>query len=470
VPASLDQDLLIAWSVPLFSRPEDTMRTLAPLLLTLPFFLSACVNDYELMHVVPSPDDVPVALPAPPIPPTAPPAPPAPPSPPNSPWPPEVGTVPDLYFAVAWSDTPCYTPDHLWGDGLEQSSRSDLVGVCDARNVAVVNMFGEVVDEFTPPSLQEGEVSEFLQLVNAGHGQFLHVFNRFSYDTADASEFYSGSPWEAWRGDSYTGEHLLVANWDYNNQQLFLPQAQRHLDVGGSASYLQLGVLPTEPDQLVTWRSQSGCGPSTQVQPLQVADMFDGSLLNVGWQPEEFLPVEVYEQVDNPSNWNMDLSLTEDGELSALFGVTTGGCSGLPEDPSTPTLVSWSPQSDSNWYAPTELGWQSQKATYAGWSGTGALNLVGDGGTQRWRVTTPSAVSEGALSPSLSGYKPGPVIDPMGPTFTVIGTDINNWDGDSLDFYHQGQVVWSIDKLKFGLQERRVYFADVILLSQQPAE
>ncbi len=453
------------------------MRSLTSLLFALPLLLGACANDYELMHVVPTPHGTPTAQPAPhpPAPPTLPqpPQPPQPPHPPNSPWPPEVGTVPDLYFAIAWSETPCYSSDHLWADGLELSESQDsaLWATCDARNVAVVNMFGEVVDEFTPPSLQGDEVSEFLQLVNAGHGQFLHVFNRYNYDSMDGdASFYSGTPWEAWRGDSYTGEHLLVANWDQSNQQLLLPQAQRHLDVGGSFSYLQLGVLPTQPDQLVAWHSQGGCGPSTQVQPLQVADMFDSSALNVGWQPEEFLPEEVFEQVDNPWTWNMDLSMNEDGELSALFGVTTGGCSGLPEDPSTPTLVSWTPEGDSNWYAPTELGWQSQSATYAAWNGTGALNLLDINGSQRWRVTTPEAVHEGDLSASLSGYKPGPLIDPQGPTFTVIGTDFNTWDGDSIDFYHQGAVVWSIDKLKFGLQERRVYFADVILLSQQPEE
>jgi hypothetical protein len=97
-----------------------------------------------------------------------------------------------------------------------------------------------------------------------------------------------------------------------------------------------------------------------------------------------------------------------------------------------------------------------------------ALNLLGEYGLPRWRMTSPASVSEGPLSPERSGYRPGPVLDPQGPTFTVIGTDIETWAGDSLDFYHQGEVVWSIDRLKFGLQERQVYFADVILLSQRP--
>ena len=50
---------------------------------------------------------------------------------------------------------------------------------CDARNVAVVNMFGEVVDEFVPPGLDPATMIEFKELVNAGPGRFLHVFDRY---------------------------------------------------------------------------------------------------------------------------------------------------------------------------------------------------------------------------------------------------------------------------------------------------
>ena len=201
--------------------------------------------------------------------------------------------------------------------------------------------------------------------------------------------------------------------------------------------------------------------------------MFDGNLLNQGWQPEEFLPVELRDSMGHPMGWNMDLSATEDGELSALFGVTTGGCNGLPEDPQTLQLVSWTPTQESSWFAPTETGWLPRSATYAGWHGTGALNLLSTTGSTsetRWRVTSPEVVSEGALSTRLSGYRPGPLLDPQGPTFVVIGTNSETWASDSLDFYHGGEVVWSIDSLQFGLQQRHIYIGDVILLAQLPDE
>jgi hypothetical protein len=453
------------------------MRLHCTLVALLGLLLAGCGNDYQLSLFEPAPDDPedddPTDGPGPirPATPALPPSPPTPPTPPNSPWPPVVGNVPDLYFAIAWSEWPCYWGNDVAMDGVSSPSEADVWMPCDARNVAVVNMFGEVVDEFSPEDLDDSVPVDFVQLANAGPGQFLHVFHRYdyAYDT-DGDGFYGGSPWQAWRGDSYTGEHLMVATWDYSSAQAYLPQAGRYLDVGGYNTNLHLGVLPTDPNMLITWQGQQWCDPEAPIQPLQLTHMFDGSVISEGWQPEQFLPAEVRDFMDTPSGWNMDLSLNEDGDLSALFGVTTGGCSGLPEDPATLQLVSWSPSEGASWYAPTDVGWQPRAATYAGWRGSGALNLLGDYGEVRWRMTSPTAVSEGSLSPHLQSYRPGPVLDPQGPTFTVMGTDAQSWDGDSLDFYHQGEVVWSIDRLRFGLAERRVFFADVILLSQHPDE
>ncbi len=440
---------------------------------------SGCASDYQFHlvdvdavdEIVPVRVEIPDHPPVPPAP-QDPEDPPDPQDPPNPNWPPNTGNMPDLYFAIAWSNSPCHQDDIFWADGgAPQEQQSDLWLPCDARNVAVVDMFGQVIDEFIPEGVENSPGVEFLQLVNAGPGQFLHVFHRYEYDPlADSDGFYAGVPWEAWRADSYTGEHEMVATWDYETQQAYLPQAGRYLDVGGTNSHLQVGVLPTDPDFLVTWQGQYTCDPAASIQPLQTAHMFDGSVLSQGWQPEEFLPEEIRDQMDNPMGWNMDLSLTEDGDLSALFGVTTGGCSGLPEDEATMQLVSWTPTQQTSWFAPTETGWQPQAATYAGWRGTGALNLLGDFGVPRWRMTSPTGVFEGDLSSSLDGYRPGPLIDPQGPTFTVAGTDPETYDGDSLDFYHQGELVWSIDTLRFGLQDRRVFMADVILLSQRPEE
>jgi hypothetical protein len=378
--------------------------------------------------------------------------------------------MPDLYFAIAWSEWPCQWGEGVWADGAEPLEQSDIWMPCDARNVAVVNMFGEVLDEFTPPGLEEAEAVGFLQLSGGGPGQFLHVVQPLDVTDSgtEADSFYLGASWQAWRGDSYTGEHLMVATWDNESQSVWLPEAGRFIDVGVQSSNLQLGLLPTNPDLLLTWSGQEWCAPSSPLQPLRMTHIFSPDTLIVGWDPEDFLPPELLGEVAIPAAWNMDLSVDEEGEVSALFGVTTGGCSGAPDDPATLQLVSWSPGQEDGWFAPTETGWQPRAATYTGGRGTGALNLLGELGLPRWRVTSPASVSEGPLSPDLSGYRPGPLIDPQGPTFTVIGTDVQTWAGDSLDFYHQGEVVWSIDRLKFGLQERQVYFADAVLLSQRP--
>jgi len=436
----------------------------------LVFFASAlvsgCGNDYVFSHVdvdrgggdgEDGPDQ---------------PGPPDNPDPPPWNWPPDVGDVPDLYFAIAWSQWPCSWDDSLWADGSQPEEQSDLWAPCDGRNVAVVNMFGEVVDEFTPTSLPDEEVVEFLQLSGGGPGQFLHVFRPLGMMNLETSAdgFYPDGNWEAWRGDSYSGEHLRVAEWDSEAQQVWLPEAGRHIQVEEDSGVLQLGLLPTDPDLLLTWPGQYWCNATPGLSPVRVNHLFTPNVYNPSWQPEEFLPAEVLDDVGMASAWNMDLTLDEDGELSALFGVTTGGCSNAPEDVATLQLVSWSSEPEESWFSPTETGWHPRSATYTGQRGTGALNLLGDHELPRWRVTSPSAVAEGTLSPDRGGYRPGPLLDPQGPTFTVIGTDTQSWAGDSLDFYHQGQVVWSIDRLKFGLQERQVYFADVILLSQKPGD
>ena len=428
--------------------------------------LGGCNNDYRFSHVdhVPSDDDD--DGPQPPDPPVTP-------DPPPHNWPPDVGNVPDLYFAIAWSETPCNWNDSLWADGsqpCEPEQQSDVWAFCDGRNVAVVNMFGEVVDEFTPPGLEDGEAVQFIQLSGGGPGQFLHVVHPLgdvdSGAPSDASA--STTPWQAWRADSYSGEHIKVAEWNSEAQQVWLPQAGRHVDVGAQAAALEVGLMPTQPDLLLTWPGQPWCDPSTPVQPARINHLFSSEVLIPAWPAEQFLPEEILDHVGMSSAWSMNLSVDEEGDLSALFGVTTGGCGGEPNDTATLQLVSWSPDPDAAWFSPTETGWQPKSATYTGKRGTGALNLLGDFGLPRWRVTSPSLVSEGDLSPERGGYRPGPIIDPQGPTFTVIGTDLQTWAGDSLDFYHQGEVVWSIDRLKFGMQERQVYFADVVLLSQRP--
>ena len=447
------------------------MRTHSVLFISCCLWLCACNSDYRLSHLedVPHHDDDDDDGPDQPGPPEIP-------DPPPWNWPPDVGDIPDLYFAIAWSEWPCSWNESLWADGSQPTEQSDVWAPCDGRNVAVVNMLGEVVDEFTPPSLEEHEVVEFLQLSGGGPGQFLHVFRPLGVmnsETSSNSEnssdtFNPGGAWEAWRGDSYSGEHLRVAEWDIETQQVWLPEAGRHVHVEEDSGALQVGLLPPDPDLLLTWPGQPWCNSTTPLAPVRVNHLFTPNVYSPSWQPAEFLPSEVLEDVEMASSWNMDLSVDEEGELSALFGVTTGGCTNDPEDLATLQLVSWGSEPEDTWFSPTETGWHPRSATYTGQRGTGALNLLGDFDLPRWRVTSPSLVAEGVLSAERGGYRPGPLLDPQGPTFTVIGTDMQTWAGDSLDFYHQGQVVWSIDRLKFGLQERQVYFADAILLSQRP--
>ena len=62
------------------------------------------------------------------------------------------------------------------------------------------------------------------------------------------------------------------------------------------------------------------------------------------------------------------------------------------------------------------------------------------------------------------------MLDPAGPTFALLGTtDEAPWS-DRLVVVHGEDEVWSIDRLRFGLQEREVAMLDVIVLPPLDAE
>ena len=66
--------------------------------------------------------------------------------------------------------------------------------------------------------------------------------------------------------------------------------------------------------------------------------------------------------------------------------------------------------------------------------------------------------------------RPGPMLDPAGPTFAVLVGEPTLEPSDSIAFIHGGQEVWRIEKLRFGLQERGVGLRDLIVLPPLPDE
>lgn len=70
---------------------------------------------------------------------------------------------------------------------------------------------------------------------------------------------------------------------------------------------------------------------------------------------------------------------------------------------------------------------------------------------------------EGTLPVNRGKDKAGPMLDPAGPTFATVATKADAV-GDAIDIFHRGELVWSIDELRLGLQARDVYLRDVVLL------
>ena len=82
----------------------------------------------------------------------------------------------------------------------------------------------------------------------------------------------------------------------------------------------------------------------------------------------------------------------------------------------------------------------------------------------RWHMVTPDGEQSGPAPEDVWNVRAGPMLDPQGPTFVVLGRDPAVPAGDSVFVLHDGDVVWSIDQLRFGLQPRDVTIMDIIVL------
>ncbi|MBW1881809.1 MAG: hypothetical protein JRJ84_25920 [Deltaproteobacteria bacterium] len=123
--------------------------------------------------------------------------------------------------------------------------------------------------------------------------------------------------------------------------------------------------------------------------------------------------------------------------------------------------ASWTEAAGIRWNAILEDfdGWDVR---YSGLDGGVALYLTE--APVRWRVLRGDVPAEGALDAvACPDPRPGPLLDPTGPTFVLLCRTADK-TADQLAILHGGQEVWLIDALTFGLQERTVPIADLIVL------
>ncbi len=449
------------------------LRTVA---LAMTLLLAACASDYGLSQAPPEvpdrpanpldPPDGPGTAPTPPDLPDFPDLP-DPPDPPDNPWDDiNPGDMPDVYLAVAWSEYECC----WYCDALDPYPVEEDIMACWSR-FAVVDLHGQVVAEFPLPQEQGQDWSpySYLNMVPAGPGRFLAVVNNWDsgWDDDDDGLPYS-SWWEVWLLDAVEMSTTRVAHWDPEFAGVTIDGTDRLLFTGGAGAAPLLGVWPTDPDRLVFWIHEGSECPQGVTGELHAIHVTDPEAPVLAWKVEELMPEGMAEEMGGVQPWSLELSVDEQGSPTALLGVMGGACGWGDYEL---RVVHTSLNAEPGWNELVQGAWSPLKPTYAGWNGGAALHVPGwSGGLPSWQLMGPDGTENGPLPEDMMIGFAGPVIDPEGPTFALVGGT------GEFDYHHEivvvhgGEPVWRIDALRFGLQERGVFFADVDLLLVPEAE
>jgi len=428
---------------------------------------------------------------------------------PSGPWGElDPGEMPDIYFVVAHGDPGCCWDcdgDVLYGDAadpdggdvdglppnddsdgpIDDESESDLDDDAEWQcevDYAVVDLFGQVVAEFAPPSDANGySWWSHTKIIPSGPGRFLAVANGWSapemppYDntTTDGSDEPPPEdgpidpepgvwlPWMAWEIDAVTESVTPVAWQDPSTREIVMVATGRRVNIGPAWAGVEVAVLPDEPEWLMLWGKEYDC--ATPMRALRAVNRLDRGVLDRIWYPEEILPPALTGLDVAFGAFALEASLDDEGRPSFLLGVSDYGCGG-GFAPVT-GLINWSPTEGVLWHETTNWSGWGQRVSFAGWSGGAALHVESPYEPTNWRVYRDEESVEGIVSGLSWGVRPGPMLDPAGPSFALIGypTDTQTY-GDAIHFVHGGETVWELNSLRFGLQDREVTIFDMIVL------
>jgi hypothetical protein len=459
------------------------MKRLLPLLL-----LAGCAVDDPYLQVAP---ELPPTVATPSVPrPVRPPVEP----PPPTPW--DVlnpGELPELKFVVAWSPWDCSGDiDGLHDPGVPGDSPTDapdpngdreLWGACPA-NYAVIDLFGQVLAEYAlPDAWPEDEwLDSFthLDLLPGGPGEFVVVADNWLNDfpaepdedsdsaAGDSDGFWQNLRWQVWSIDPYADAMERIAAWEPGTSLVHMMQSEQRVNLGGPQGWMHVAVAPDDPDWLLFWSGEWSCdGPG--MRRLVRVHRDDPLALGHALDPAQFLGEELTTTKDDLRPWTMAATLDEEGNAQYLFGVTDDHCA--PYEDVEALVVGWSPDTGESWEASVDPWLWPESTSFAGWHGGGALSVLNlpHDGSWGWQLHGPAGVREGTLETDRFLHRVGPLLDPAAETFVTLSRNGDTWS-DSLDVYHRGERVWSIDALQFGLQERTVILLDAIVLPPVPED
>lgn len=414
------------------------------------------------------------------------------------------GEMPDIYFVVAHGDPGCcwdcdgdyYTDamdpdtdedDDGFPDNSDGDVDNDAEWMCEV-DYAIVDLFGQVIAEFDLPGQNDAENYAWwthMRIIPSGPGRFLATVQGWSqpemppYDQTttdeepppedgpidESDEPLPGVwvPWYAWEIDALAESVRPVAWQDPGTREIVMIDTGRRVDIGPAWAGVNVAVSADDPEWLILQAREYDC--ATPLSPIRAVNRLERGVLDRIWYPRDFLPPELDDLQDEMvlGAFALEPSVDEEGRATFLIGVSDYGCGG-GFAPVT-GLIDWSPRDGVRWYETTNWAGYNQRISYAGWSGGAALHVDSPYEPTSWRVYRDEGSVEGLVSGLAWGVRPGPMLDPAGPSFALIGYPSDGTSyGDALQFVHGGQTVWEIDSLRFGLQDREVTMFDVIVL------
>ena len=403
------------------------------------------------------------------------------------------GDMPDIYFVVAHGDINCCwncdgafpgggvdSPDPESEDdgpidGSEESGNGatdeDIGYVCRV-DYAIVDLFGQVIADFALPGTDEGAYWTHMRVQPAGPGRFLAVAQGWNVPAAPApgpedgivDEPYGGAylPLVAFEIDAVAETTTMVAWQDGNSGELVLPATGRRVPIGQAWTPAQIAFAPNDPDWIYVWGSPNDCSEGTP--SLRAVNRVNRNVLDRVWTTDDLFTDETAE-LGAMIPFALEPSLDDAGDPIFLLALSDMGCTGGFAPFSV--LSAWSPTTGPA-FSSVQSGVTSYGAprpTFAGWSGGGALQVTSSYSPSAWQLTQKKQTLTGPMQGFSWNVRPGPVLDPAGPTFVVAGIpDDGSSQSDVIKVVHAGEVVWEIDRLRFGLQGRQVSVFDIAIL------
>ncbi len=164
----------------------------------------------------------------------------------------------------------------------------------------------------------------------------------------------------------------------------------------------------------------------------------------------------------------METGLDEQGRPNMLLGVSDTYCA--DESPPTWDLVAWSPTDGPLWTAEASTYSWMQTARWAGHGGGAMLEVEPDWGAATWHVHRPDGVLSGSLPEDVWDVTAGPMLDPEGPTFMTLGSelsDVGYWRG-VVDVPPEGDGGGRLDSLRLGPPDPQGLLPGVVMLPPLP--